>query len=64
MRYEGEWRDGQEHGVGTLVEPDGSAYYGFWARGKLHGEGVQLSSHLPAASQDWTSVAIFRRLSF
>ena len=34
MRYEGEWRDGQEHGVGTLVEPDGSAYYGFWARGE------------------------------
>ena len=40
-RYEGEWRDGQEHGVGTLVEMDGSAYYGFWSKGALHGEGVR-----------------------
>ena len=46
VRYEGEWRDGLEHGVGTLVETDGSAYYGFWSKGLLHGEGVLLSSHL------------------
>ena len=49
MRYEGEWRNGQEHGVGTLVEPDGSAYYGFWSQGKLHGEGVLLSCPHPCS---------------
>lgn len=38
--------------MGTLVEADGSAYYGFWARGKLHGEGVLLSSEIPTALHD------------
>lgn len=41
MRYEGEWKDGMEHGVGTLTEADGSTFYGFWAEGKMHGEGVR-----------------------
>ena len=27
--------------MGTLVEKDGSAYYGFWSKGALHGEGVR-----------------------
>lgn len=39
-RYEGEWKEGVEHGVGTLIEVDGSTFYGFWAEGKMHGEGV------------------------
>ena len=42
VRYEGEWKDGVEHGVGTLIEVDGSTFYGFWAGGKMHGEGVRL----------------------
>ncbi len=42
LRYEGEWKDGMEHGVGTLTEADGSTFYGFWAEGKMHGEGVRI----------------------
>ena len=41
VRYEGEWQDGREHGVGALVEADGSTFYGFWQDGRLHGEGVR-----------------------
>ncbi len=53
VRYEGEWKDGREHGVGTLVEADGSTFYGFWVDGRLHGEGVraQLSCCNPVCSE-------------
>ena len=52
VRYEGEWRDGREHGAGTLVETDGSTFYGFWADGCRHGEGVRYIRHqqLPEAN--------------
>ena len=29
-----------EEGVGTLLQPDGAAYCGFWRRGQLDGDGV------------------------
>ena len=40
-RYEGEWADGREHGVGTAIGVDGSRFYGSWQAGKLHGKGVR-----------------------
>ena len=40
-RYEGEWRAGQQEGVGTLTSADGSTYYGAWDQGRMHGEGVR-----------------------
>lgn len=40
VRYEGEWVAGKEDGVGTLVSPDGAAFYGFWSGGLMHGQGV------------------------
>lgn len=30
--------------MGTLIEVDGSTFYGFWAGGKMHGEGVRVFS--------------------
>ena len=39
-KYEGEWRDGRENGVGTSMAADGSTFYGFWLDGLMHGEGV------------------------
>lgn len=40
-RYEGEWADGREDGVGTAIGVDGSRFYGSWQAGKLHGKGVR-----------------------
>lgn len=39
-RYEGEWENGRESGVGTLISSDGNTFYGFWSEGRMHGEGV------------------------
>jgi len=44
--YEGGWKDGLEHGVGTFIAADGSTYYGAWKSGQLHGQGV----YKPAAA--------------
>jgi hypothetical protein len=40
-RYEGEWREGREDGMGTAIGADGSRFYGAWQAGKLHGKGVR-----------------------
>lgn len=40
-RYEGEWADGKEDGMGTAIGRDGSRFYGSWQAGKLHGKGVR-----------------------
>ena len=39
-RYEGEWADGTENGMGTFVAADGSTYYGSWLAGAMHGKCV------------------------
>ena len=39
-KYEGEWKNGRENGVGTSMAADGSTFYGFWLDGLMHGEGV------------------------
>jgi hypothetical protein len=39
-RYEGEWRDGKQHGCGIMTWTDGDRYEGEWRDGKRHGRGV------------------------
>ena len=47
-RYEGEWRNGLENGVGTFIGADGATFYGPWSGGKMHGQIV--SPFLEASS--------------
>lgn len=53
VRYEGEWKDGREHGAGTLVETDGSTFYGFWVDGRRHGDGVRWLAHMLGLCMVW-----------
>ncbi len=39
-RYDGEWLEGQESGVGVFTWQDGSTYEGFWLGGRKEGVGV------------------------
>jgi hypothetical protein len=39
-QYEGDYVDGQRHGHGTMVWPDGKRYEGDWVDGKEHGHGT------------------------
>ena len=39
-RYEGEWKNGTQHGLGTMHYEGGSVYDGFWKNGELNGEGT------------------------
>lgn len=38
--YEGEFKDGRQHGKGTFTLPGGYEYTGDWAEGKIQGVGV------------------------
>ena len=38
--YEGEFRDGLQHGVGTYRLPNGFEYTGDWVAGEISGQGV------------------------
>jgi len=38
-KYEGEWKNGQRHGLGTLRLPSGSTYKGEWKNGDRDGRG-------------------------
>lgn len=42
--YEGEWLNGEPHGVGELFFNNGSYYYGTFDQGFVHGEGRFISS--------------------
>eukprot|EP01062_Namystynia_karyoxenos_P015552 TRINITY_DN15640_c0_g1_i4.p1 TRINITY_DN15640_c0_g1~~TRINITY_DN15640_c0_g1_i4.p1 ORF type:complete len:1787 (+),score=323.88 TRINITY_DN15640_c0_g1_i4:102-5462(+) len=42
--YDGETRDGLQHGVGTQVFADGGVYCGQWCEGKMEGRGRYISS--------------------
>lgn len=49
-RYDGEWQEGQEGGVGVFTWRDGSTYEGFWEGGKKCGVGVfRPPPHVPGA---------------
>ncbi|KAA0167057.1 hypothetical protein FNF27_07385 [Cafeteria roenbergensis] len=39
--YQGEWRNNERHGFGTLTTSNGSKYEGEWVAGKRHGRGTQ-----------------------
>lgn len=39
-QYEGEYKDGKRHGMGTMTYPDQSKYIGQWVDNKRHGHGV------------------------
>jgi len=39
-KYEGQWKDGKQHGSGTLTYADGSKYEGQWKDDKQHGSGT------------------------
>ena len=39
-RYDGEWVEGEEDGLGVFTWRDESTYDGFWQSGKKHGIGV------------------------
>lgn len=39
-RYDGEWVEGEEDGLGVFTWRDKSTYDGFWQSGKKHGIGV------------------------
>ena len=38
--YVGEWKDGKEHGHGTLTNSDGEKYVGGYKDGRRHGQGI------------------------
>ena len=37
--YAGEWKEGHQHGQGTLTNPEGRKYVGEWKDGLPHGQG-------------------------
>ena len=39
-RYDGEFKAGQEDGVGIFSWADGATYEGFWKQGQKHGIGL------------------------
>lgn len=39
QRYEGDLRDGERHGYGTMTWPDGQKYTGEWSHNKFNGQG-------------------------
>lgn len=68
-RYDGEWVEGQECGIGVFTWRDGSTYEGFWEGGKKAGVGVfrpapntpalpgnNLSAHLQPGQQQQGAV--------
>jgi hypothetical protein len=38
-KYDGDWKESQQHGNGRFEAPDGSWYDGQWKTGKPHGQG-------------------------
>ena len=52
--FEGEYRDGKEHGQGTLTWHNGDRYEGGWRNGKPHGYGVQTYADGDVYKGIWT----------
>lgn len=55
-KYEGEWREGLENGMGAYTAKDGSSFQGHWLNGQMHGKGVSLLPPLtPLNPSSWFS---------
>jgi 1-phosphatidylinositol-4-phosphate 5-kinase len=61
-RYDGEWQEGQEGGIGVFTWRDGSTYEGFWEGGKKTGVGVfRPAPNTPALPASDTSSRLTQR---
>ena len=40
--YVGQYKDGKEHGKGTLTSPSGDEYVGEWKDGRPNGRGTEI----------------------
>ncbi|KAL7548590.1 hypothetical protein ACHAWF_011870, partial [Thalassiosira exigua] len=47
--YRGQWKDGERHGKGQLINKDRSVEYSCYERGEAKGEGVKISADRKAA---------------
>jgi hypothetical protein len=52
-RYEGDWKDGKEHGRGVLVFVNGDRYEGEFRDGKPHGRGVYVTADGDRYEGEW-----------
>jgi len=52
-KYEGEMKEGKEHGRGVLVYADSARYEGDWKDGKWHGHGVRVFANGDRYEGDW-----------
>lgn len=39
QQYQGQWKNGLRHGLGTLTNKDGSQYHGLFNKDQVAGEG-------------------------
>ena len=39
-KYDGDWKNGEPHGIGIMDFSNGAKYEGYWKDGKFHGKGV------------------------
>eukprot|EP00913_Durusdinium_trenchii_P014786 g13868.t1 len=51
--YDGEWLEGNRHGVGKQIWPDGTEYLGQWRMGRAHGLGHIKHSDGDSYSGEW-----------
>jgi len=53
VKYTGDYRYGQKHGLGAMVYPDGSSYRGQWAYNQRHGRGTYFYKNGDKYSGEW-----------
>ena len=51
--YEGEWKDGRQHGQGKETDADGDTYEGEWKDGKTHGQGKETHADGETYEGEW-----------
>jgi len=51
--FEGEWKRGRPHGMGTMTNADGDIYKGQWLNGKAHGKGTMESTRGDIYKGQW-----------
>ena len=51
--YDGEWRDGDKNGTGTMTWTDGDCYVGQFLEGTMHGKGKFTWSNGDVYEGDW-----------